>query len=170
MITEALQAIFSIWFLIGAALVFFMQAGFAMVEAGFTRAKNAGNIIMKNTMDFCLGTIAFLILGYSLLCGDGGNSFIGWGGHPLTDFCRNRLVNIYIQPGVLCHSRNNCFWCDGRKNKIYFLLYLQLYYFTDYLSNRSTLGLGSRWFLNCNGIPRFCRKRSYSLCRWFICF
>jgi Amt family ammonium transporter len=86
MITEALQAIFSIWFLIGAALVFFMQAGFAMVEAGFTRAKNAGNIIMKNTMDFCLGTIAFLILGYSLLCGASGNSFIGWGGHPLTDF------------------------------------------------------------------------------------
>ena len=48
--------VFSIWFLIGAALVFFMQAGFAMVEAGFTRAKNAGNIIMKNLMDFCIGT------------------------------------------------------------------------------------------------------------------
>ena len=45
---EALEAVFSIWFLIGAALVFFMQAGFAMVETGFTRAKNAGNIIMKN--------------------------------------------------------------------------------------------------------------------------
>ncbi len=77
---------FGIWFLIGAALVFFMQAGFAMVEAGFTRAKNAGNIIMKNTMDFCLGTVAFLLLGFSLLCGAQGNSFIGWGGHPLTDF------------------------------------------------------------------------------------
>ncbi|MDD6490161.1 MAG: adenylate cyclase, partial [Clostridia bacterium] len=45
-----------IWFLIGAALVFFMQCGFAMVETGFTRAKNAGNIIMKNLMDFCIGT------------------------------------------------------------------------------------------------------------------
>jgi len=78
--------VFGIWFLIGAALVFFMQAGFAMVEAGFTRAKNAGNIIMKNTMDFCLGTVAFLLLGFSLLCGAQGNSFIGWGGHPLTDF------------------------------------------------------------------------------------
>lgn len=86
MITEALTAIFGIWYLIGAAFVFFMQAGFAMVEAGFTRAKNAGNIIMKNTMDFCLGTVAFLILGYSLLCGASGNGFIGWGGHPLTDF------------------------------------------------------------------------------------
>ena len=49
--------IFGVWFLIGAALVFWMQAGFAMVEAGFTRAKNAGNIIMKNLMDFCIGTV-----------------------------------------------------------------------------------------------------------------
>ncbi len=46
--------VFGIWFLIGAAFVFFMQAGFAMVETGFTRAKNAGNIIMKNLMDFCI--------------------------------------------------------------------------------------------------------------------
>lgn len=51
--------VFGIWFLIGAAFVFFMQAGFAMVEAGFTRAKNAGNIIMKNLMDFCIGTCVF---------------------------------------------------------------------------------------------------------------
>lgn len=86
MIEEVLSEVFGIWFLIGAAFVFFMQAGFAMVEAGFTRAKNAGNIIMKNTMDFCLGTIAFLILGFSLLCGTEGNAFIGWGGHPLTNF------------------------------------------------------------------------------------
>lgn len=71
-----------VWYLIGAALVFFMQAGFAMVETGFTRAKNAGNIIMKNTMDFCLGTVAFLLLGYNLLCGVG-NKFIGWGLNPL---------------------------------------------------------------------------------------
>ena len=70
-----------VWFLIGASLVFFMQAGFAMVEAGFTRAKNAGNIIMKNTLDFCLGTVAFFLLGYNFLCGKG-NSFIGWGLNP----------------------------------------------------------------------------------------
>ena len=49
--------LFAVWFLIGAALVFWMQAGFAMVEAGFTRAKNSGNILMKNLMDFCIGTI-----------------------------------------------------------------------------------------------------------------
>ena len=59
--------VFAVWFLIGAALVFFMQAGFAMVETGFTRAKNAGNIIMKNLMDFCIGTVVFILLGFSLM-------------------------------------------------------------------------------------------------------
>ena len=61
--------IFSVWFLIGAALVFWMQAGFAMCEAGFTRAKNAGNIIMKNLMDFCIGTVMWFICGASLMLG-----------------------------------------------------------------------------------------------------
>ena len=62
--------VFGVWFLIGAALVFWMQAGFAMVEAGFTRAKNAGNIIMKNLMDFCIGTVMFILIGFSLLLGE----------------------------------------------------------------------------------------------------
>ena len=61
--------VWGVWFLIGAALVFFMQCGFAMVETGFTRAKNAGNIIMKNLMDFCIGTVVFVLLGYSLMFG-----------------------------------------------------------------------------------------------------
>ena len=74
----------SVWFLMGAALVFFMQCGFAMVEAGFTRAKNVGNITMKNLMDFCIGTVAFYLLGYNLLCGDG--KFVGWGLNPFTNF------------------------------------------------------------------------------------
>ena len=59
--------VFGVWFLIAAALVFFMQAGFAMVETGFTRAKNAGNIIMKNLMDFCIGTVVFVLLGFGLM-------------------------------------------------------------------------------------------------------
>ncbi len=68
---EALHGeIFSVWFLAGAALVFWMQAGFAMCEAGFTRAKNAGNIIMKNLMDFCIGTVMWFICGASLMLGD----------------------------------------------------------------------------------------------------
>ena len=71
---------FGIWFLIGAALVFFMQAGFAMVETGFTRAKNAGNIIMKNLMDFCIGTVAFVALGFSLMMAE--DYFMGFIGIP----------------------------------------------------------------------------------------
>lgn len=69
--------IFGVWFLIGAALVFWMQAGFAMVEAGFTRAKNTGNILMKNLMDFCIGTVVFILIGFSLLLGEDLLGFIG---------------------------------------------------------------------------------------------
>ena len=73
-----LSEIFGIWFLIGASFVFFMQAGFAMVETGFTRAKNAGNIIMKNLMDFCIGTVVFMFLGFGILLGeDALGGFIG---------------------------------------------------------------------------------------------
>ena len=70
------SAVNTIWVLIGAALVFFMQAGFAMVETGFTRAKNAGNIIMKNLMDFCIGTPTFWIIGFGIMFGTG-NGFFG---------------------------------------------------------------------------------------------
>ena len=75
------------WFLIGAALVFWMQAGFAMVETGFTRAKNAGNIIMKNLMDFCIGTVMFCLLGYSLMMGE--DTLGGLVGIPNLDFFKN---------------------------------------------------------------------------------
>lgn len=84
----ATTEVFGVWFLIGAALVFFMQAGFAMVETGFTRAKNAGNIIMKNLMDFCIGTVVFVLLGFSLMMAE--DYVLGFIGVPnlkiLTDF------------------------------------------------------------------------------------
>ena len=69
--------VFGVWFLIGAALVFWMQAGFAMVETGFTRAKNAGNILMKNLMDFCIGTVVFILIGFGLLLGEDLAGLIG---------------------------------------------------------------------------------------------
>ena len=78
---------FDIWYLIGAALVFFMQAGFAMVETGFTRAKNAGNIIMKNLMDFCIGTAVFMLLGAGLLLGE--DALFGLVGIPNFDIFTN---------------------------------------------------------------------------------
>ncbi len=73
----------TLWVLLGAALIFFMQAGFAMVETGFTRAKNAGNIIMKNLMDFAFGSIVYWAVGFGLMMGDG-NGFIG----SIDLFCR----------------------------------------------------------------------------------
>ena len=80
-IFEALHGeIYGIWFLAGAALVFWMQAGFAMVETGFARAKNAGNILMKNLMDFCIGTVMFILLGYGLMFGE--NALGGFLGIP----------------------------------------------------------------------------------------
>ncbi len=77
------KEVFGVWFLIGAALVFFMQAGFAMVETGFTRAKNAGNIIMKNLMDFCIGTVVFVLLGFSLMMAE--DYVLGFIGVPNLD-------------------------------------------------------------------------------------
>lgn len=79
--------VFGVWFLIGAALVFWMQAGFAMVETGFTRAKNAGNILMKNLMDFCIGTIVFVLLGFGLFLGE--DTLCGFMGKPNLDILTN---------------------------------------------------------------------------------
>ena len=79
-ISYVTQEVYGVWFLIGAALVFWMQAGFAMVEAGFARAKNAGNIIMKNLMDFCIGTVMFILIGFGLFLGE--DAFFGLIGVP----------------------------------------------------------------------------------------
>ena len=83
------------WYLIGAALVFWMQAGFAMVETGFTRAKNAGNIIMKNLMDFCIGTVVFSLLGYTLMMGE--DTLFGLIGLPNMDLFAN-FKNFIASP------------------------------------------------------------------------
>lgn len=72
-----LSSVNTIWVLLGAALVFFMQAGFSMCEAGFTRAKNTGNILMKNLMDFSIGTVCFWLVGFGIMFG-AGNAVFGW--------------------------------------------------------------------------------------------
>ena len=77
------EKVFGVWFLIGAALVFWMQAGFAMVETGFARAKNAGNILMKNLMDFCIGTVTFILIGFGLFLGE--DALAGFLGLPSFD-------------------------------------------------------------------------------------
>ncbi|MCH5263310.1 MAG: ammonium transporter [Lachnospiraceae bacterium] len=94
--------VFGVWFLIGAALVFWMQAGFAMVEAGFTRAKNAGNIIMKNLMDFCIGTVMFILIGFSLLLGEDMVGLIGKPGFDIFTSYENFDWSNFVFNLVFC--------------------------------------------------------------------
>ncbi len=96
------EQLFAVWFLIGAALVFWMQAGFAMVEAGFTRAKNTGNIIMKNLMDFCIGTVTFILIGFGLLMGEDLVGFIGKPGFDLFTSYSNFNFSSFVFNLVFC--------------------------------------------------------------------
>ncbi len=120
---------YQIWKLIAIALIFFMQAGFAMCEAGFTRAKNTGNITMKNLMDFCLGTVTFILIGGPILCaenaiaggifGDMGQVYKGmfgdgasWGGW--TDFIFNLVfcaTTATIVSGAMAERTNFKAYC-----------------------------------------------------------
>ncbi len=99
---ETSDMVFGIWFLIGAALVFFMQAGFAMVETGFTRAKNAGNIIMKNLMDFCIGTVMFIVIGFGLLLGEDFLGFIGKPGFDILTAYKDFNWSSFVFNLVFC--------------------------------------------------------------------
>ena len=94
--------VFGVWFLVGAALVFFMQCGFAMVETGFTRAKNAGNIIMKNLMDFCIGTVVFILIGFSLLLGEDWLGLIGKPGFDIFSDYANFNWSGFVFNLVFC--------------------------------------------------------------------
>ncbi|MCR5526911.1 MAG: ammonium transporter [Lachnospiraceae bacterium] len=96
------STVFGVWFLIGAALVFWMQAGFAMVEAGFTRAKNTGNILMKNLMDFCIGTVMFILIGFSLLLGEDYMGFIGKPGFDIFSAYHNFDFSNFVFNLVFC--------------------------------------------------------------------
>ena len=106
MTEEVLSAVngevFGVWFLIGAALVFWMQAGFAMVETGFTRAKNAGNILMKNLMDFCIGTVVFILIGFSLLLGEDLVGLIGKPGFDIFTSYANFDWSNFVFNLVFC--------------------------------------------------------------------
>ena len=87
------------WIVICGILVFFMQAGFTLVEAGFTRAKNTSNIIMKNLMDLAVGSIAFWAIGYTIMYGDSIGSFIGT--PSLFYDVRGDMHNLFFQT-VFC--------------------------------------------------------------------
>ena len=105
-VMQAIQSLSSdlwgVWFLIGAALVFWMQAGFAMVETGFTRAKNTGNIIMKNLMDVCIGTVMFCLIGASMLLGEDLIGFIGKPGFDLFTAYADFNFSAFVFNLVFC--------------------------------------------------------------------
>jgi len=131
----------TIWVLFGTALVFFMQAGFSLCEAGFTRAKNTGNILMKNLMDFCIGTPAFWLVGFGLMRVQPGASF------------RRSSVGVCDLPDcLLCDIRHDCVRSNGRENKIQRLLYLFCSDLTSDLSGFWPLDLGRRMAFP-DGIP-----------------
>ena len=148
----------SVWYLMGAALVFFMQCGFAMVEAGFTRAKNVGNITMKNLMDFCIGTVAFYLLGYNLLCGEGG--FVGWGLNPFTGFGETDW-SAFVFNLVFCATAATIV-SGAMAERTKFITYYQF----SSLSGRGSLGLGCNTVAYRYGIYRFCRISMHPYGRW----
>jgi Amt family ammonium transporter len=134
-----------LWTLVAAALVFFMQAGFAMVEAGFTRAKNAVNIMMKNLMDFSMGSLAYWAIGFGLMFGA---TTTGWFG--TTDFFLSGFtgegtewVLAFWMFRCLCrHGRHHRLRRHGRADQIQRLPYLQLLYQRLHLPHLRQLGLG----------------------------
>ena len=119
---DGFSAVNTIWVLVGAALVFFMQAGFAMVETGFTRAKNAGNIIMKNLMDFAIGTPLFWLLGFGLMFGGAGGAdrrvrSFGTRGLFFDSAGRRSASRISnFSNSILRHRRYDCLRRYGGKN------------------------------------------------------
>ena len=141
------QSVDVIWTLLGAAMVFFMQAGFALCEAGMTRAKNTGNIIMKNLMDFCIGTPIYWLIGFGIMFG-GTGAIIG-GFDPLIrgayDFgTLPYLLLRYLPDGILRHSCHHRIRCHGRTHQFHSLLSLQCPDLHDRLSDFRTLDLGRR--------------------------
>ena len=149
------EKVFGVWFLIGAALVFWMQAGFAMCEAGFTRAKNTGNIIMKNLMDFCIGTVVFILIGFGLLLGEDIVGIIGKPGFDIfTDYANFDWSNFVFNL-VFCATTATIVSGSMAER-----LYLLGSHIRNHLSHRSTLDLGRRLAFT-DRFPRFCRINMY---------
>lgn len=140
----------TIWVLLGAALVFFMQAGFAMCEAGFTRAKNTGNILMKNLMDFCIGTPCFWLVGFGLMFGYSNAIFGKLDPLIMGEYASvlpagvPKWAYVIFQTRVLCNICYNRFRFYGRAYEIFCILHLFGMYFPVYLSYFRPLDLGRR--------------------------
>ena len=141
-----------IWVLIASALIYFMQAGFALCEAGLTRAKNTGNILMKNLMDFCIGTPCYWLVGFGIMFGSTA---------PIIGRLDPMIRGIYGAENTvvpqLCDSSDDRLGIYGGAHELQGLLYLLGSYLSFDLSDRRTLGLGRRLAVR-TGLSRFCRK------------
>jgi Amt family ammonium transporter len=111
-----------VWTLVAAALVFFMQGGFALVETGFTRAKNAINIMMKNLMDFSVGSLAFWALGFGIMFGVSSTGWFGTSGFFLSDFTPGGgslgLGLLDVSGGLLRDGGDHCLRGHGREDQV----------------------------------------------------
>ncbi len=117
-----------VWTLVAAFLVFFMQAGFAMLETGLTRAKNAVNIMMKNLMDFAVGSLAYWIIGFGLMFGVNATGWFGTDGFFLSDFVKNGDPWVYafwmFQVVFAATSATIVSGAMAERTKVYFLFNL----------------------------------------------
>ena len=95
-----------LWMLLSGILVFFMQAGFTLVESGMTRSKNAVNIAMKNILDICVGSLTYWLVGYSLMYGDTTNGWFFWSG-----LFQGEGADLFFPNNVCCNSCNYCVRC-----------------------------------------------------------
>ena len=151
----------TIWVLVGAALVFFMQAGFAMCEAGFTRAKNTGNILMKNLMDFCIGTPAYWLVGFGVMFAGSGALIGGFDPFVRGDYSAILpagvpLAAYFIFQTVFCATAATIVSGAMAEHQVHFLLHLLPAHLADRLPHLRPLDLGRR-LAGPAGLPRFRR-------------
>lgn len=144
-LSELTNGLNTVWMLLAAMLVFFMQPGFALVEAGFTRVKNTANILMKNFVDFMFGSLLYWFIGFGLMFGAGGfrnAPFL----RPLV--LRRRRASHGRFPGIPdCILRNGCHHRVRRYGRTYQILHVpglhHLHQCAD-LSRFRSLDLGRR--------------------------
>ena len=152
------------WTLVGAFLVYFMQAGFALCEAGFTRAKNTGNILMKNMMDFCIGTPCYWLIGFGLMFGGTGALIGGFDPFIQGDYSHLGLdiplwVYIVFQTVFCATAATIVSGSMGRAHQLQGLLRVLRRHLAGGVPHLRPLDVGRRLAAE-HGLPRFCRFRS----------
>lgn len=164
---DSISGVDTLWVLLGAMLVFWMQPGFALVEAGMTRSKNTANILMKNFCDFMCGSVLFWVVGFSLMFGTD-HGFVGWDGLFFRSNGGNENLPVpafFIFQTMFCATAfHDCERCDGGAHEVFELSDLFRAYLGDCVSRLGPLGLGRRMALG-TGFPRLCRQYA-GACLW----